>query len=165
MDLLAVTLFELSLSLHITAVVVGLGATFAEAVTFPVAMRLSVRHLPYVHQLQLTINSRLTSPALLVVLLTGFYQVAEGNWNLGEPWISASFLIVIVLGGLVGAYFIPTDRRLGAMVEAEIAAAGDGEPQLSDEYLRAGRREGAIGALAGVLIVIAVFLMVIKPGA
>ena len=52
------SLFELSLFLHITAVVVGFGATYAEAIAFPVAMRLDPRHLPYVHELQLAINRR-----------------------------------------------------------------------------------------------------------
>jgi uncharacterized membrane protein len=161
----AVTGFEISLFLHITAVVVGLGATFAEALAFPVAMKLSPRHLPYVHALQLAINRMLASPALLVIILTGIYQVDKGGYSLGDAWISATFAIVIVLGGLNGAYFIPADKRLGAMVAGEITAAGDGEVTLSDEYQRAARLEGMLGALAGLLVVIAIFLMITKPGA
>ncbi len=56
------SLFDLSLFVHITAVVVGLGATFAEALAFPVAMKVGPRHLPYVHQLQLAINQRSPPP-------------------------------------------------------------------------------------------------------
>jgi len=160
----AVTGYEISLFLHITAVVVGLGATFAESITFPVAMKLDKRHLPYVHRLQLAINQRLTTPALVAVLATGFYQVADADWHFGDFWLSGSFAIVIVLGGLMGAYFIPTDRRLGAMVAREIAAAGDGEVILSDEYQRSARMEGIVGTIAGVLIVVAIYLMVTKPG-
>jgi uncharacterized membrane protein len=158
-------LYELSLFLHITAVVVGFGATFAESIFFPVAMKLDPRHLPYVHQAQLTINRYMATPALVVVLLTGFYQAADGDFSMGDPWLSASFAIVIVLGGLMGAYFVPSDRRLGAMVTREIGAAGRGEVQLSDEYQRAARKQGAFGALAGVLVIVAIFLMVTKPGA
>jgi hypothetical protein len=44
---LAVSSYELSLFVHITAAVIGLGVTFAEAFTYPVAMRLSPRFLPY----------------------------------------------------------------------------------------------------------------------
>jgi hypothetical protein len=69
-----------------------------------------------------------------------------------------------VLGGLVGAYFIPADRRLGAMVERELAEAGGGEVQLSDEYQRGVRNTGIAGAVTGLLVVLAVFLMVVKPG-
>jgi Predicted integral membrane protein (DUF2269) len=161
----AVTSFEISLFLHITAVMVGLGSTFALAITFPVAMALDVRHLPYVHRLGLAISQYFATPALVVVLATGFYQVSKGDADLGDFWISATLAIVVVLGGVIGAYFVPADRRLGAMVEREIAAAGDGEVVLSDEYQRASRTEGIVGALIGVLLVVAVFLMVVKPGA
>jgi uncharacterized membrane protein len=160
----AVTDYEVSLFLHITAVVVGFGATFAEAITFPVAMKLDKRHLPYVHRLQLAINQWLATPALVLVLATGFYQTADADWDFGDFWLSGSMTIVIVLGGLIGAYFIPTDRRLGAMVTREIAAAGDGEVVLSDEYQRRARTEGIVGTITGVLIVVAIYLMVTKPG-
>jgi uncharacterized membrane protein len=161
---LAVTTYEISLFLHITAVVVGLGATFAESFTFPVAMKLDPRHLPYVHRLQLAINQFLTTPALVVVLATGVYQVADADLELGDAWLSASFAIVIALGGLLGGYFIPADRRLAAMVEREIAAAGEGEVVLSEDYQRRARMEGILGGVAGLLVIVAIYLMVTKPG-
>jgi uncharacterized membrane protein len=156
--LAAVTAYSVSVFLHVTAVVIGLGATFAEAVAFPVAMRAGERHMPYVHRLGIAINQRLTSPALVVILITGFYQVSKGDWEFGSFWISATFAIVVVLGGLNGAYFIPTDRRLAGLAERDLAAGG-----LSDDYQRRARTDGIIGALAGLLVVLAVFLMVTKP--
>jgi len=161
---LAVTSYDFSLFLHITAVVVGLGATFAESVMFPVAMKLSPRHLPYVHRLQLTLNQFFAIPALLVVLATGFYQVSDRDWELGDLWLSATFAIVIVIAAVNIFYFIPADRRLGPMVEREIAAAGDGEIVLSDQYRRQSMIEGVAGSIVGVLLVVAIFLMVTKPG-
>ena len=155
------SVYEISLFVHITAVMVGFGATFAESIMFPVAMKAGVRHLPYVHRLQLAINQRLATPALVVVLLTGMYQTSDGDWGFGTFWISASFLIVFVVGGLLGAYFIPADRRLAAQAERELEETGN----VSEDYLRQARREGAIGALTGVLLIAAVFLMVTKPGA
>ena len=161
---LAVTGYEFSIFVHITAVVVGLGATFAESLAFPVAMKLDPRHLPYVHRLQLAINQYLTTPALVIVLATGFYQVADRDFEFGDFWLSGSMTIVIVLGGLIGAYFIPADRRLGAMVQREIAAAPEGEFVPSAEYQKGARTEGIVGTIAGLLIVAAVYLMVTKPG-
>jgi uncharacterized membrane protein len=155
----AVTAYTFSVFLHVTAVVVGLGATFAEAVAFPVAMRLDPRHLPFVHELGLAINRRLTSPAYAVILVTGIYQVSKGDWSFGSFWISAAFAILIVLGGLMGAYFIPTDRRLAALAARDLANGGE----LSEDYQRQARTEGIIGAVAGLLVVLAVFLMVTKP--
>jgi uncharacterized membrane protein len=157
--------YNVSLFLHIAAVVIGFGSTFALAITFPVATKLDSRHLPYVHALELAINRYMASPAMLVIIITGFYQVSEGNWSFGDPWISITFAIVIVLGGMNGAYFIPTARKLGAMVTAEIAAAGSGELVLSDDYQRRAKNSGIVGVVAGLLILVAIFLMVAKPGA
>ena len=161
---LAVTSYDFSLFLHITAVVVGLGATFAESVMFPVAMKMSPRHLPYVHRLQLTLNQFFAIPALLVVLATGFYQVSDRDWEFGDFWLSATFAIVIVIAAVNIFYFIPADRRLGPMVEREIAAAGDGEIVLSDQYRRQSTIEGIAGSIIGVLLIVAIYLMVTKPG-
>lgn len=167
MDIIATTItgYNISLWLHITAVVVGLGATFADSIFLPVTMGLDKRHLPVVYRVQLVINRFLAAPALLLILITGFYQVAEGNWDLGSFWISASLAIVVIIGGIVGMYFIPTDRKLEAMVTEEIAAAGDGPIELSEEYSRLSRAEGMVGSFTGFLIVASIFLMVVKPGA
>jgi len=161
---LAVSGYEVSLFVHITAVVVGFGATFAESIAFPVAMKLDPRHLPYVHRLQLAINQYFATPALVVILLTGIYQVSDADLEFGDPWISASFAILFILGGLLGGYFIPADRRLGPMAERDIERAGDGEVVLSEEYQRAARTEGVVGMVAGLLTVVAIYLMVTKPG-
>ena len=161
---LAVTSYDLSVFLHITAVVVGFGATFAESITFPVAMMQDKRYLPYVHRLQRSINSWFTGPAMLIILATGFYQVSDRDFDLGDFWLSATLTIVIVLGAILGGYFIPEDRKLEAMVERDIAASGEGEVKLSEEYMRRSRREGIVGGLTGLLIVVAIYLMVTKPG-
>ena len=157
--------YNISLWLHITAAVVGQGATFAEAIAFQIALKMDPRVMPYVHRLQRAINQRLANPALLIILITGIYQVSEGNWSFGDAWISATFVILIVLGGLLGAYFIPTDKRLEAQSAAEVAAAGDGPVEYSAGYLEKLKQEGLVGMISGLLIVAAIFLMVVKPGA
>jgi uncharacterized membrane protein len=161
---LGVTNLEVSLFIHITAAIVGLGVTFAEGLTYPVAMRLNPRFLPYKHRLQLTINALLVAPALVVVLVTGLYQVDELGYELGDFWLSGSLAIVVILAVMLGVYFIPEDRRLQAMVERDIEASGSGEVALSDEYLRRVRLEAALGTVADLLVIAAVYLMVTKPG-
>ena len=163
--LATITIYTVSIFIHVTAVVVGFGATFAEAIMFPVAMKAGTQYLPYLHKLQLAINRYMATPALAVVLVTGLYQVGKGDWSFGDAWISGSFLIVLVIGGLLGGYFIPADRRLAAMAEAELAAGGGGPVTMSESYLVQARREGQIGALVGFLLVVAIFLMITKPGA
>src|SRR5688572_21453428 len=107
------------------------------AIAFPLALRMDPRHLPYVHKLSLEISKYFVLPAVLIVLATGFYQVADGDWDLGDVWLSAAIAIVVVLAVLTVAYFIPADRKLGEMAQREIDAAGPGaEVKLSDDYQR-----------------------------
>ena len=154
-------LYSISLWLHITAAVVGLGATFALAVGFPLALKLDARYLPFVHHLSLNVNRKLASPALLVLIVTGIYQGVDSD-TMDQPWIGLTFLIALILGGMQGGYFVPTDKKLAAMAEKELA---EGATTLSEDYQRQAQREGGIGTVAGILIIIAVFLMVTKPGA
>lgn len=161
---LAVSGYEFSVFLHITAVVVGFGATFAESVMFPVAMRMSPRNLPYMHKLQLTLNQYFANPALLIVIVTGIYQMSEGNWEWGDFWVSGTLMIVVIVGAINGAFFIPSDRRLLPIVERDIANSGSGEVELSEEYLGKVKVQGILGPVVGILLVIAIYLMVTKPG-
>lgn len=165
MTLATIDAYSISVFLHVSAVVVGFGSTFAEAVLFPVALQSGTRHLPYLHRVQLAINTRFANPALVLIIVTGIYQVIDADLEFSSFWISATFLIAIVLGGLNGAYFVPTDKRLAAMAEREIEAGGGGDVAMSEDYLAQARREGMIGALAGLLVIVAIFLMVTKPGA
>jgi uncharacterized membrane protein len=157
----AISLYDLSVWVHVSAVVVGLGATFVGAISFPLALRAGARHLPYAHELQLVINQRLTGPAFAIIILTGIYQTIDADWGFGSFWISATFAIVIVLGAMQGIYFAPTDRRLAELSARELEANGN----VSDDYQRQARREALVGAVAGLLVIAAVFLMVTKPGA
>jgi uncharacterized membrane protein len=160
--LASVNLETLSLFIHVSAAVIGLGGTFALAVGFPLALKLGQpSYLPFVHHLSLRVTQRLASPALLVILVTGIFQALHGDFEMSDPWIGAAFVIVIILGGLQGAYFVPTDRKLAKLAEDELAS---GAEKLSESYMRQANREGGIGALAGLLILVAIFLMVTKPG-
>ena len=51
-----------------------------------------------------------------------------------------------------------------AMIEQEIASAGDGDFTPSDEYQREARKQGIAGPITGLLLVVAIYLMVTKPG-
>jgi uncharacterized membrane protein len=165
MTVTAITAYNFSIFLHVTAVMVGFGSTFALSVATPVALKLDPRHLPYVHQLSMTLNRFFATPALVIVIVTGFYQVSEGNWKFGDVWISATFAIVIILGGIMGAVFMPSARKLKQISERDIAAAGPtGEVTISDEYNQRARAEMIAGPITGLLLVAAVFLMTVKPG-
>ena len=158
--------YNISLWLHITAVMVGFGSTFALAIATPVALKLDPRHLPYVHQLSIAINRFFATPALVIVLVTGFYQVADDKypWDLGDFWLSATLVIVIALGAIMGAVFMPGAKKLKVLADRDIAAAGDGPVTLSEEYNKRAKTDAIFGPITGLLLVAAVFFMVTKPG-
>lgn len=157
-------LYTVSLFLHISAAIVGLGATFALSIAFPLAVRMGdPRHLLFMHKLNLEVITKLASPALGLILITGIVQVLDSDFiGFGDPWISIAFVLVIIIGGLQGAYFTKTDRKLAAQVESELAS---GATTLSPEYQQEAQREGSMGALTGLLVLATVAVMVFKPGA
>jgi uncharacterized membrane protein len=164
---LGVENFQYSIFLHVTAVVVGFGSTFSESVMFPVAMKTSARHLPYVHRLQLVLNQYFAIPAAIVVAITGVYQVDKLNFDYGSFWLSATIVILVVLFLTNIFFFIPTDRKLLPIIEQAIADSGGKELTLQDlppTYQRLGRAEGIVGSLMGILLVAAIFFMTTQVG-
>ncbi len=154
------TLYNISLWLHISAAVVGLGATFALSIGYPLALKLDARYMPFIHRMNMEVLRKLASPALLLIVVTGIYQALDSD-TMDEAWVGGTFLIALILGGLQGSYFVPTDKKLAKMAEEELAG---GATKLSDDYLARVQKEGTIGAVTGFLIVLAVFLMTVKPG-
>ncbi len=122
------------------------------------------RHLPFKHRLQLAINITLVLPALVVLLVTGIYQADEIGFELDRLWLTGAMAIVGVLALMVLAYFIPEDRRLGRMIDGEIAAAGDGDVAVSTRYTRRVKFQALMGVIADLLVIAAIWLMVTKPG-
>jgi uncharacterized membrane protein len=164
---LAVENVEISIFLHITAVVVGFGSTFSESVMFPVAMKMSARNLPFVHRLQLVINQFFAIPAVIIVAATGIYQVDKYGFDYGDFWLQGTITILVILFLINIFFFIPTDRKLLPIIEKAIADAGDKELTLADlppTYQKLGRAEGIVGSIMGILLIVAIYFMVTKPG-
>ena len=98
---------------------------------------------------------------MIVVLLAGLYLASQDPWSFADPWIGATFAILFVLFGLTGGVLTPADRRLVQLAERD-ATAGGGP---SADYARERRRAELCLGVALLLVVVAIFLMVAKPGA
>lgn len=156
---LAITVFDIVLTVHILAVVLAFGVVFAYPLIDAQIMRAKVVDLAALHRLHVLLARRLITPAMTVVLLAGLY-LALDRYSLGDPWISATFAILIVLFGLTGAVLTPTDVRLAEIADRDAAAGG----ARSAEYEREARKAALFGSLALLLVVVAIFLMTAKPG-
>src|SRR4029077_16286471 len=95
----AVHLYEVVLALHIAAVVVAFGVTFAYPIIFTVISRQDPRALAALHRAELAVGQRLIQPGLVVVLVAGIYLASKLEvWS--SFYIQWGMAAVIVLGGL-----------------------------------------------------------------
>ena len=129
---------------------------FAYPVMDAQARRASPADVAALHRQQVALGRRVIVPAMTVVLLAGLYLTLD-HWSFDEPWISATLAILFILFALGGAVFAPTDVRL-----AELAERGETD---SADYAREARKARLFGMLSLLLVTVAIFLMVAKPGA
>lgn len=159
LDFYAIILF-----LHIVAAVVGFGAMFAFPVIGAAIRRSDLSALPTWHEAQIQIGRRIITPGATLVLATGIY-LAIDRWRDSGPWFSIAGVIVIVVLGLVHGYLIPRARRLRDQARADLADGGAERGRVSDAYAALANPADKVGMLVGLLVLIALLLMVWKPGA
>jgi hypothetical protein len=161
---IAASLFEVVLAIHIMAVVVAFGVTFAYPIMFAVAARHDSRGLPLMHRVEYTIERMLINPGLLLVVLAGIYLASKGHfWS--DFFVQWGLGAAIVIGALIGSVMIPTAKRAETAAARDVAAAGDGEIVMSDEYRALVKRLTVVGSGLSVLVLITILLMALHVGA
>jgi uncharacterized membrane protein len=156
---LAITFYSVVLSVHIMAVVVAFGTSFAYPVFMPWARKNHPRAMPVIHEMSDRLGKLVMSPAIVVVLVCGIYLASDADvWS--ESWVSVPLVILIVIGGLGGAFFAPKERQLAALATRDLGA---GAGELSAEYDALFRRVAVGGYTVCVLVLIAIFFMTVKP--
>lgn len=146
---------------HVLAVVIGLGATFAYPFMQVAVRRSGPAAAPALWRVQDRIDRVLVLPGLVVVLVAGILLVAQGRGSWSAPFVSAGFLIVGVLLALVLFVLNPGERRAAELAERDL---GGGGGELSEEYWALSKRLAMTGGVASLLVVAAVVMMVLKPG-
>lgn len=160
----AVTFADFILAIHILAVVVAFGVTFAYPVFVLVGGRLDPRAMPWFHRMQQAIGRRLVNPGLLIILIAGIYLAShEDQWK--AFYVQWGIAAVVVLGALEGAVMIRGEGRLAEIADRDVAAAGTGEVKWSSEYEAQRRRLGMFGGLMQLIVVLTVFFMAAHVGA
>ncbi len=158
----AASLYEVVLAVHIMAVVVAFGVTFAYPIMFAVAARRDPRSLPLLHRIEYTVERMLVNGGLVLVIAAGVFLASDGHqWS--EFFVLWGLGVAIVIGGLVGSVMIPAGKRAEQAAERDIAAAGEGEIQMSEEYRALVRRISSVGTLLSVLVLATIAIMVLQP--
>jgi len=160
----AVMFWQVILAVHIVAVVVAFGVTFADPLFMLAGTRLDPRAMPWSHRMQQMIGRRLINPGLAVVVLAGIYLASRlHQWH--AFYVQWGVAIAIVIGGIEGSFMIPRVGKLAELAERDIAAAGADEVSFSVEYATLARRVRAAGGLLSLLVVITIYLMSVQAGA
>jgi uncharacterized membrane protein len=155
--MLAVTFESVVLAIHVMAVVATFGIVFAYPLIAPWLRQAHPEAVPGLHEAQVRIIQMLVNPGMVVILLAGIYLASKFDvWN--ETWVSIPLLILLVLGGMFGALFMPTERKLAELARRDLAAGA-----LSAEYDTQATRLRTLQLVAAALVLVAVFFMVAKP--
>ncbi len=167
---LAASFYEVVLAVHIMAVVVAFGVTFAYPIMFAVAAKHGPRSLPLVHRIEYSIERMLVNPGLALVLIAGIYLASKGQyWS--DFFVQWGLAAVVVIGALVGSVMIPTAKRAEIAAARDLAAIDAGAPgaepsvEMSEEYRALVRRLSTVGTLLSLLVLATIAIMALHVGA
>jgi hypothetical protein len=158
----ATSAYEIVLAVHVMAVVVAFGVTFAYPIMFAVTARSDPRALPLMHRVEYTIERTLINPVLGLVLIAGIFLASDGHqW--GQFFVAWGVAAAVVIGAVVGSVLIPTAKRAETTAERDIAASTGDPVEMSEEYRMLTRRLQVVGTLLSLLVLVTILFMVIKP--
>jgi hypothetical protein len=159
----AAAFFDVVLAVHILAVVVAFGATFAYPVLLGVIGKADSRALPALYRALHAISIRVITPGLAVVVVCGIYLASDHHlWS--EFFVQWGLAVAVVIGAIEGMFLSRNEKRLVEVAERDVAAAGaGGTVTFSTEHNALVRRIGAVGATMDLLVVLTILFMAIKP--
>jgi hypothetical protein len=163
MTTLAVQFYDVVVWLHITAVVIALGPTFAFGIYLAIASKGNPRAIPAILEAHCLISRTMVTIGGIVILLSGIYLAADRDF-FDEVFVAVGIIAIIVLLGLVHGWFIPHDRRAMEAAKRDIDASGPtGEVKFGEEYSRASMASARMGPIAGLIVVLTIYFMAAKP--
>ena len=168
----AVAFSDFILAVHILAVVIGFGATFAYPLIFAATRKADPKVVPWLWSVIQRIDRYVVNPGLLVVVLAGVYLASdEHRWS--AFFVQWGIGVAIVIGAVVGSFMIPREGKLATLAARDLEAAAVGasgtatvdDVAWSEEYLTMSRQVAIGGAILDLLVVITVFVMAAHAGA
>lgn len=154
-----VTAYNVGLFIHILAIVVGIGSTYAYPVISAWVERFAPEAVPGVWAGMKRADHLLVTPGLMLALLSGLYLVSEAELSLGESWVSVGLATVVILLGMTHGFFRPRLVKGIELSARDLKASGE----LSAEFSAVSRQVAIGGMLASLLTVVTIFFMVVKP--
>jgi uncharacterized membrane protein len=140
--------------LHVLAAIVAVGSNMTYGVWIVSGSR-NPSSLPFALQGIKRIDDRLANPAYGLLLVTGVAMILPGRIRITTPWLLVALVLYVAMI-LLGAFgYTPTLKKQISLLSAEGAG--------SRSYTGVARRGTWLGILLGVLAILILFLMVVKP--
>jgi hypothetical protein len=159
---LGTSAYEIVLAIHIMAVVIAFGWTFALPIAFALGAKGDPRSLPLLHRVEFVVSRWLVNPALAVILGAGIFLASDRHrWS--QFFVQWGIGAVVVLGGLVGSVLMPVAKRAEAAARADLEDWSGGDFEPGSEYRAAARRLTIVGSAASLLVLVTIAFMVVKP--
>lgn len=163
----AVGFYDISVAVHVMAVVVAFGPLFAFPLFISVTERRDPLSLPVVLRAVNRTERALVVPATAVVGFTGLYLAIDGPFAFDrDEWMTVGFVLYLVIFALL--VFLVEPQRAAAAEEVErLAESGDEEAdiELSQRYRERMRLPNALMPAIGLVVLFVVYLMEVKPAA
>lgn len=147
--------FQLTKFIHVLLAIVAVGFNASYGIWLARAASAPQATQSHVLRTIKFLDDRIANPAYGLLLVTGLFMVFNTGIPVSTPWISLAiglWLVLIFVG--LGVY-TPTLRDQIRVLESEGPS--------SAEYQRLAARGRSVGILLGIIVIVIVFLMVVKP--
>ena len=147
--------FQLTKFVHVLLAIVAVGFNASYGIWLARAANAPQATQSHVLRTIKFLDDRIANPAYGLLLVTGLFMVFNTGIPVSTPWIALAiglWLVLIFVG--LGVY-TPTLRDQIRVLESEGPA--------SAEYHRLAARGRNVGILLGIIVIVIVFLMVVKP--
>ena len=148
----AVQFYDVVVWLHVTAMMLAFGPTFAYGAFFAIAGKTNPAAAPTIGRAIVAWSRIATRLGILVILITGLYLV-DDRWEFSDFFASWGIVAVVALLAMSQWFFIPQTQRF-----VEAAEAGR-----SEEAMEIAGRQRTVGPIAGIIVILTIYVMTAKP--
>ncbi|OAI41132.1 hypothetical protein AYO38_04415 [bacterium SCGC AG-212-C10] len=156
------TAYKIQLFLHVLAVVVGMGSTFALPFLQAFAERQGVAATRFAMQFSRRLENMVIVPGAILLFLFGLGLIFDDTTGYKDDM--PGWLMIAVAWYIVVFIVAATVQRKNVTDAMRVLDSTPDGPTLPAEYVAVSKRIQMVGGLLGLSIVGIAFLMVYKPG-
>ena len=156
------TAYHIELFLHVIAVIIVFGITFAYPILQGAAERAGTVQTRFAIGLIHRLETYVVTPGAVLVLIFGGILIGNDKLPYKDDmpaWLITAIVLFLIAFGTAIFVQRPNLNKARAILEK----APDGAP-LPAEYEPIGKQMQMVGGMLGLLIIVIAFLMVYKPG-